>query len=173
MVDDGKPRSMGRFAVEEHLLGGEIAIHVAVEIQVVPGQVREHCGFELYAVNPAQTQRMRGGLHRHVRAAGLLQFGEQLEQIERLGRGVDGRQATPRQPVLDGTDQRGRQPRGEEDGVDQVCGCGFSVCARYAVIFSRRSGWLIEVAGHGRESLPAMRDPYPDSLESLAARETR
>jgi hypothetical protein len=81
VVDDGKPRSHGRFAVEKHLLRSEVTVHVAVEIQVVPGQVRKHCGFELYAVNPAQAQRMRGGLHRYVRAAGLFQVIKQLEQL--------------------------------------------------------------------------------------------
>ena len=56
MVDDGKPRSRGRFAREKHLLCLEIGVHVAVEVQVIPGQVRKHRCFELNAVNPAQTQ---------------------------------------------------------------------------------------------------------------------
>ena len=170
MVDDGDTSAPGALAREKHLLCGEVSVHVAVEVQVVPGQVRKYRCLELNAVYPAQAQRMRGGLHRDVRAAEAFQFGEQLEQVERLGRRVDGRQLTSGEAVLDGTDQRRRQPRCAEDGIDQVSGCRFPVRARDADDFQPAIGMVIEVSCGGRQRLPPVRDMDPEAVEVRRSR---
>src|SRR5919107_486655 len=75
-----------------------------------------------------------------------------------------------RETVLDGTDQRGRQPRGDEDGVDKVSGCGFSVRARYAGDLQAAVGMFVEVGGNGRERLSAMLHLNPGMSELFRRR---
>ena len=96
----------------------------------------------------------------------LLEFREHLEQVKRLRCRVDGRQLTSGKAVLDGTDQSRRQPRCAEDGIDQVCGCGFSVRARDADDFQPPVGVVIEVACRGRKGLPPMLDLNPGASKS-------
>ena len=57
-------------AFEKQLLGGEVALHVAMEIQMIARQVGEDRGVEVEAVHAAQRQGVGGDFHGDVRAAG-------------------------------------------------------------------------------------------------------
>ena len=74
---------------------------------MVARQIGEDGGVEVEPVDAAECQRVRGNLHRDVRAARLFQFREQAQQVERFRRGVDGFEDAARQVILDGADHRG------------------------------------------------------------------
>jgi hypothetical protein len=67
-------------------LGREVRLHVAVEVEVIAGQVGEDAGGEAQLVRAAQRERVRRDLH-HARAAAFLQHvAQHLLQLGRFGR---------------------------------------------------------------------------------------
>ncbi len=99
-------------------------------------------------------------------AAQLLQFVKHPEQIQRFGRGVDRGQNLARQVILNRSDKRGRFPGSTQDGINQRSAGGLAVRSSHG----RDANTLIrlakEIAGRGRERLPAMRDLQPGSREA-------
>jgi hypothetical protein len=59
-----------RQQLEQSSLGREVVVHVAVEIEVIAGEIREDSGRELQVVRALQRQRVRRHLH-HAGAAAL------------------------------------------------------------------------------------------------------
>ena len=58
------PASLAPRRARTRALGPEVVLHVAVEVEMVLGQVREHRDREADAVRSAQDERVRGDLHR-------------------------------------------------------------------------------------------------------------
>ena len=119
----------GAQQVAEPLLGGEVVLHVAVEVQVVAGQIGPHGDIEPEAGDALHHQPGGGHLHDGDGAAALLQLGEQRRQLGRLeggvGRGLPASgQAEPQRPE----DPRDL-PGGDGDRRHQVAGGALAVGA--------------------------------------------
>ena len=71
---------------------------------MIASEIAEHRGVKVHAVYTAKRQRVRRHLHSDVRAAQLLEFGEDAHQFERLRRGVHRLHHAPRQVIFDGAD---------------------------------------------------------------------
>ena len=91
-IDDGIERRRTTRAGEEQLLGREILLHGAVEIEMVARQIGKYRGVEFESVDAAERQRVGRNLHGGVGSAHLVQLGEEPAEIERFGGGVGGRQ---------------------------------------------------------------------------------
>ena len=111
-VHDGKRPRIG----EEQLpLRLEVRLHVAVEVQVVLAEIREHQRREADAVEPVEDGRVRRGLHRARAVAGVEHLAEHPLQVDRLGRGAHDTAPLAADPRLDRPEQAGTPPRGCED----------------------------------------------------------
>jgi hypothetical protein len=71
---------------EEPRLGGEVALDIAVEIEVIARQVGEHRGVEAGAGDALLVERVRGDLDRHVRGPTGAHAREEPLQRDRVGR---------------------------------------------------------------------------------------
>ena len=96
IVDVDDAHGALRQDLEEAALGGEVRLHVAVEVEVIARQVGEDAGGKPQAVGAAQRQRVRRHLH-HAGAAAFGQHAAQhLLQLGRLGRRARARRARAR-----------------------------------------------------------------------------
>ncbi len=118
--------------VEQARLGGEVVLHVGVEVEVLRGEVGERPDREARAGHPAEREGVAGDLHGHVRRAALHHRGEQRLQVGRLGGREGAGQASPAQAGLDGADQPRARPGRGERGLEQVDGGGLAAGAGHA-----------------------------------------
>ena len=88
---------------EEPALGRGVALHRAVEVEVVLRQVREHRDPEPARPHTLELERVRADLHDQVRAAGVERPVRERLQVVGLGRRV-----RQRQPL--GADARPERP---------------------------------------------------------------
>ena len=107
-------------SVEEGGLGREVVLHVAVEVQVVLGEVGEGADREPRARHPAQGERVARHLHRHVGDAGLTHHREERLQVGRLRRGERAGQPGAVDADADGAEQPRGAPGRVQPGLDQV-----------------------------------------------------
>ena len=83
-IEDGDAVGSRRHALEQARLGRQVAVAAAVQLEVLGGDPREHRGAELHAVGAVHLERVRRGLERDVRAAGVADAGELGLQLGRL-----------------------------------------------------------------------------------------
>ena len=117
---------------EQPRLVPEVALHVAVEVEVVPLQVGEADDVERQPADPAERERVRGDLHGERRRAPLDRQREDRLQGGRLDRGPRALDGVLADPQLDGAEHGGRRVRGPQRGVEEVGGGGLAVGARDA-----------------------------------------
>ena len=128
-VVDVDHRALGPVAREQAALGEEVVLHVAMEVEVVLGEVREGADGEADPVDPVQAQRVRGDLHRAGAVAAVDHPAEGLLQLDRLRRrALDLLVHTAHDP-LDGAQQPGLDALALEDVADQEGGRGLAVGA--------------------------------------------
>ncbi len=78
---------------------------------------------------PALVEAMAGDFGDQLGCAARCAFGHQLEQVARLGRGVDGGAHFAGYMIFDGSDQDGSAGGGVEQSFREKCGGGFAVGA--------------------------------------------
>ncbi len=122
-------RAVFEMALEENRLGLSVVFEVAVEVEVVGGEVGEGRSRKAQTVHPVEPQGVGGDLHRHVAHAVLPNPGEELVQIQREGRGVRGFEGSILPPVLDRSQhRRGDTGRGP-DRLQEIGRAGLAVGA--------------------------------------------
>ena len=147
-VEDG--RRAGRQHVEQAPLGLEVLLHVAVEVEVVPREIREDGRREAHEIDAMQRERVRRDLHRTRPAAAVPHLGEQPLHFRRLRRRVRG--------VLLVGDARAhakahradvarRDLRGLEHRLQQVRGRRLAVRSGYADHREPLAGMAVEDRG--------------------------
>ena len=117
-VDDG---AVGQVRVEQRGLGGEVALHRAVEVEVVAAEVGEDRHREAGAVDPVHREGVRRDLHRDGPPALVGQLGQAGLQLGGLGR-----RGEPVRVPITPVDHAGRV----EDRGDERCGRRLAVRAR-------------------------------------------
>ncbi len=171
-VDD-RPSVLAEEGVEEVALGFEVAVHVAVEVEVVAGQVREDRDREAATVHALQLQRVRGDLEHRVAAARVHHLAEERLEVRGLGSGAHGRGQAVSDAVVDRAHEPDLLAGRPQDRVDEVGGRGLAVRARDP----DEAELLRRVAeGRGREDgqgLAARPRPAPRGLPAAAAPRTR
>ena len=128
-VDRRESRDGSSGAREQPPLGGGIALHVAVEIQVVLRQVRKDRRMEVHAEHSADLETVRRNFHGCVRAANIAQLGQKADDVQRFGRRVDRRRRALSNAVLDRPQPRRDSSRRAQERVDQIYGRGLAVGA--------------------------------------------
>ena len=83
------------FAREQPRLGGAVAVHRAVIVEMIAREVGEHRGLEPHGTHARLVERMRGDFHRHVHGA----FTAQLVQRALHGNRVTGGQRARGEPL--------------------------------------------------------------------------
>ena len=112
----------GQLVEEEPRLGGGVALEVAVEVEVIPGQVGEHGGVEAAARDALLGERVGGDLQRDVRGARGAHLGEQRLERDRVGGGERSRPARPVEAIGDGSHHARAPSRRAPDRLQQVGG---------------------------------------------------
>ena len=92
-------------AVEEQALGGEVLLHGLVVVEMVAGEVGEDGDVEVDAGSAALVERVARDFGDQFGGAAADAFGHQLEEIARLGRGVERGAHFAGDVVLDGADE--------------------------------------------------------------------
>ena len=114
---------------EEAPLRFEVALHRAVEVEVVRRQVREDERGEADAVEAVERGGVRGGLHRAAFVAGVEHLAEGALEVDRLGRRADDRPPLAGHARLDRAEEARPAARRGEDRVDEVRGRRLTVRA--------------------------------------------
>jgi len=117
------PRVAGR---EQQGLRGVVLLQVAVEVQVVLGQVGEDGHLVEGARHPAQREGVAGHLHRGRGDAAVDHRREEGLEVGRLRGGELARRGLPRDPRLHPADQAGQVPGAAQRGFQQVAGGGLA-----------------------------------------------
>ncbi|OIQ74132.1 hypothetical protein GALL_442220 [mine drainage metagenome] len=126
VVDDHDAAARVRRS-EQLGLGTEVLLHAAVEVEVVPLQVREARDVEHEPVDPPECKGMGRDLHRHGRHPELARPRERRVQRGRLHRGPHAPGGPVAEAGLDGAEQSGRSMRRTEGGIDEVGRGGLAV----------------------------------------------
>ena len=80
-------RAFRQQRVEQPQLRPEIILDGRMIVHVVAAEIGEGAGGKPHAIQPALVEAVAGGLHRGMGDAGVREFGEQLMQRDRVGRG--------------------------------------------------------------------------------------
>ena len=126
LVADVHDRERPRLGEEEPPLRLEVRLHVAVEVEVVLAEIREHEHGEADAVEPVEDGRVRRRLHRARAVAGVEHLAEQPLQVDRLGRRAHDAAPLAADPRLDRPEQaRAAAPRrrGSRTGGSSSSSC--------------------------------------------------
>ena len=91
-----QPTAVGIAGVDDRLpalgeqpgLGGKVALHIPVVIQMVPGKIGEHGGVKGKPRCPPLRQRLRGDLHDHGGNAVLRHLPQRAVQLHRRRGGI-------------------------------------------------------------------------------------
>ena len=110
LVADVDRRRRPRLASKSRALRLEVALHRAVEVEVVLRQVREDERREADAVEPAQLEPCEVASIAQVRSPGVEHLPEAPLQVDRLGRRSSRRPALAADAALDRAEQPGRRP---------------------------------------------------------------
>ena len=116
-------------AVEEQALGGEVLLHRLVIVEMVAGEVGEDGHIKLDAGGAALVERVAGNFGDQFGGAAAHAFGHELEEIARLGRGVERGAHFAGDVIFDGADEDGGAGSGVEKRFGEKCGGGFAVGA--------------------------------------------
>ena len=118
--------------LEQARLGGEVVLHVGMEVEVILGQVGEAGGGEADAGDTLELERVR----RHLHGAGAVAGGDHPPQrrlqVDALGRRPRHRLDGAADPRLDRAQHPGRALGRLQDRLDEVDGGGLAVRAGHA-----------------------------------------
>jgi hypothetical protein len=146
-VDGGDGEAVrAEVVADQQLLGGEVAVHVAVEVEVVLGEAGEADGVVAQGGDAGLGEGVRGDLHDEVGGAAGEGGGEEGLQLEREGGGEGGGGLVVDDPVAGGADPEVRAGGGAEHGGDQIGDGGLAVGAGDAGE-AQVGGGLAEAAG--------------------------
>ena len=144
--------------LEQDGLGVAVGLHGLVEVQVVLGQVGKDAHGEADAIHPLQKQRVGGGLHHHVGAAGGAHPGEQLLKLQGLRRGALRGDHLVADHVLVGADEAHLGPQLLlQHGFQQVGGGGLAVGAGDGHHGHVVRGMAVVIGRHHRQGLAGIR----------------
>ena len=121
-VADVHGRRRGGHAREQPPLRLEVLLHVAVEVEMLLGEVREDERVEAHAIEPPEVRAVRGRLDHDGVVAGVEHVAEEPLQVDRL-RGRVGRVARlAADDPLHGADEPGGVALGLQDRAEEVRG---------------------------------------------------
>ncbi len=120
IVEVHDARGAMRQHLEQTTLGGEVRLHVAMKVEVIARQVREHAGGERDGIRAAQRERVRRHFHHGGAAAVVHHLPQHLLHVRRL-RCRSGRfDVRMSEAVDDGAEQPAPHAGGFEDRPQQV-----------------------------------------------------
>ena len=119
VVDVGQPAT-GPLGREQRGLGGEVVLHVLVEVEVVAAEVEEGRHVEDDPRHPAHHERVAGHLHRARGHALLDHRSEQRVQVGRLGSGERGLHVPAGHPGADRADHRSTHTGCREAALEEA-----------------------------------------------------
>ena len=154
-VDHGALRAPG---VEQAPLGEEVVAHVGVEVEVVLGQVGERGDREADPIRAAQSQRMRGDLHRAGAVAALDHAAKGRLQVDCLGRRALDLLLDAADHALHRSQQAGLDRGALEDLTDEERGRRLPVRARDPDHAQLRGRVVVETDRRVRHRRPAVGD---------------
>ena len=154
-------RRVGRQHLEQPALGGEVRLHVFVEVEVIARQVAEHAGGEAHAVDALQRQRVRRDFHHRGAAALLQHLAQQLLHVGRFRRGARGFAILAADAVGDGAEHAGAKAGGVEDRREQVRRRGLAVRAGDADDRHAPARVIEEAIGEQRQRQPRIANGDP------------
>ena len=153
-------------AVEEQALGGEVLLHGLVIVEMVAGEIGENGYVEIDSGDAALVEAMAGNFGDELGGSAADAFGHQLEEVARLGRGVDGRADFAGQMIFNCPDENGGARGGVEEGFGEEGGCRLAVGAGDAGGGERALGMAEECSGGLGQRAAAMFD-FEDRQASL------
>ena len=152
---------LAQVGVEEQALGREVGVHVAVEIEVVAGEVGEDRDLEAAPEDALQAQGVRGHLEHAVGAARVDHLLEEMLEIRGFGSGADGFLHAVGDPVLHRAQEAHRARSRAQHGVYEVGRGGLSVRPRDSHELETIGGMAQERRGELREGHARVRDLEP------------
>jgi hypothetical protein len=138
---------------EEPRLGGEVLLDVAVEVEMVAGEVGEHRGVEARAGDAVLVERVRGDLDRDVRRARGPHAREEPLERDRVRRRERRGLGRAREAIRDGAYDTRAEARRAPDLLEEIRRGGLAVGSRDAD--HREPGG--RVAREPRRGLPEQR----------------
>ena len=114
---------------KEDGLGLGVVIHGLVEIQVVFGEIGEHCIIKFAARHAAHHQSVRGNLHAHMGHFLLGHLVEESLQIDDIGGGIVSRELLIANQRMNGADDAGLVTFFFQNVADHMGGGGFPIGA--------------------------------------------
>ena len=141
-------------ALEQPALGGEVALHVLVEVEVILRQVGEDPAGEVDALRAPELQRVGGDLHGAGAVARVEHAAECGLEVDRLGRGALHRLVAPAHDGLHGAEQSGLHPGRLEQRAHQERRRRLAVRAGHAHHDQVARGIAVEARGHGGHRRP-------------------
>ncbi len=148
----------GALGGEERRLGGEVVVHVGVEVEVVAAQVEEGRDVEDDPVDPAEHEGVAGDLHRAGDDALLAHHREEAVQVGGLGGGQRRLDVDAVDAGADGADDRGGHAGLLEAGLQQAGRRGLALGAGHADHREVGGGLAVEVGRHPTEHRPRLLD---------------
>ena len=141
-------------------LAARYALHRAVIVQMVAGEVGEHSGAERQAVQSPLIEAMRRRFHRHVGRAPRHQLGERGLEIDRPGcRERPGRRVDRSPAAVEGSERTdaARAPGGVEEMTEDADRGRLAVGAGHAQQCETAAGVAVPRAGRARARRGARR----------------
>ncbi len=124
---DHRDAIVGQVVGEQPRLGRAVGVHVAVDVEVVLGQVGERAHAKAQPGHPVHRQRRARHLHDRVAAAGIGHGSKGPVEDARRRRGVRRVDGAPAEAVADGAQHAGRRARRLEDRLEQEGDGGLAV----------------------------------------------
>ena len=118
--------------MEQRGLGGAVAPHVAVIVEMIARQIGEQRGVEAGPVDAPLVERMRGDFHRDRLRATRTAASQLGLQGNRIGRGVGGAFQRAGKAVAKRADDGGRTPASAQRLRDPVAARGLAIGAGHA-----------------------------------------
>ena len=160
---------VGRQHLEQPALGGEVRLHVLMEVEVIARQVAEHAGGEAHAVDALQRQGVRRDFHHRRPAAVLQHLAQQLLHVRGFRRGARGFAILAANAVRDGAEHAGAKAGGVEDRRQQVRRRGLAVRAGDADDRHAPARVIEEAIGEQRQRQPRIANGEPGNRRARPA----
>ncbi len=139
---------------EERRLGGEVVLHVRVEVEVVAPEVEEDGDVEDDPVDAPHHQGMARHLHRAGLDAGVDHPPEEAVQVGRLRRGQRARDVLAEDPGADRADHGRRHPGARQPALEESGGRGLALGAGDADHPQPRGRLAVHQCGGSAEHRP-------------------
>ena len=145
------PNDTGRQQLEQPPLDLEVILHVAMEVEVIAGEIGEDAGGKAESVGAAQRQGVRRDLDGAGAGAAIDHLPQQPLQIRGLRRRARRLGLMIADPRADGTDTPAHDPGRLEDGGDEIRGGCLAVRAGDPDQAQRVAGIAVEHRGQRRQ----------------------